>query len=130
MILRNTCPALAAVALSATALAIGPEELPPPLHALHEQGTTIAGTFPSKTGLKDSAAMAGEQAAALYVTPGGAAIAGSALDANGQEMDATVLDATVRKPVGAWVLGPATCRRCCLSVGSVPAAQRRTRHTA
>jgi len=99
MNLRNTYAALVATALSTTALAVGAEETPPALHALQKQGITIVGTFPSKTGLKAYAAMAGGQAAALYVTPSGAVIAGSALDANGQELDAAVLEAAVRKPL-------------------------------
>lgn len=100
----NIPAAVAAVALCATALAAGADELPPALQALQKQGITIVGTFPSKTGLKAYAAMAGGQAAALYVTPNGAVIAGSALDANGQELDAAVLDAAVHKPLAetAW----------------------------
>jgi thiol:disulfide interchange protein DsbG len=99
MIFKNTYAAVASFALAATALTVGAEELPSALQALQKQGITIVGTFPSKTGLKAYAAMAGGQAAALYVTPNGAVIAGSALDANGQELDAAVLDAAVRKPL-------------------------------
>ncbi len=89
----------AAAALCAITLAAKADETPPALKALEQQGITIVGTFPSKTGLKAYAAMAGGQAAALYVTPNGAVIAGSALDNNGQELDAAVLDAAVRKPM-------------------------------
>lgn len=101
---RTLSASFAAAALSAFALGSQAQEMPPALQALQKQGITIVGTFPSKTGLKAYAAMAGGQAAALYVTPSGAVIAGSALDANGQELDDAVLDAAVRKPLGetAW----------------------------
>lgn len=104
MIATRLPAVLATAALCASALMARAEPLPPALRALQQQGVTIVGPFPSKTGLKAYAAMAGGQPAALYVTPNGAVIAGTALDASAQDLDGAALDAAVRKPLGesAW----------------------------
>lgn len=91
--------AVTACLLAATATVAQAESLPPAIQALQRQGITIIGSFPSKTGLQAYAAMADGRPAALYVTPQGDVIAGTALDAGGLALDAAALDAAVRKPL-------------------------------
>ncbi len=96
---KNLCISILAAAVATVASVGSAEELPPALQALQKQGVTIVGTFPSRTGLKAYAAMAGGRAAALYIAPGGAVIVGNALDSHGQDLDEAALDAAVRKPL-------------------------------
>ncbi|CAN5126514.1 thiol:disulfide interchange protein DsbG [soil metagenome] len=89
---------------AAAALAANAEALPPALQALQKQGVTIVGPFESRTGLKAYAATVSGRPAALYITPSGAIIAGTALDNDGQALDGGALEAAARKPLGegAW----------------------------
>jgi len=81
------------------------EERPTPLRALEKQGLTVVGTFPSPGGLTAWAGYMGQQAIALYVTPDGKhVIAGTLLDAEGKDVNRSVLEKTVSKPMtdGVW----------------------------
>lgn len=96
---RPAAAAIAALSLTAAALAAPAETPPPAVQVLQKQGVTVIGPFASKTGLKAWAATAGGRPVALYVTPGGAVIAGSALDADGAPLEDAALEAAVRKPL-------------------------------
>lgn len=86
------------LALSAAALAAPPK--PAPLAALEKQGLTIVGTFPSPGGLTAYAAYMGRQPVALYLTPDGKhAIAGTLLDAQGQDLTGDALEERVAGPM-------------------------------
>jgi len=93
---------VAGVVAHSSALA---EERPAPLHALEKQGLTVVGTFPSPGGLTAWAGYMGQQPIALYVTPDGKhVIAGTLLDAEGKDVNRSVLEKTVSKPMtdGVW----------------------------
>ncbi|WP_418314846.1 thiol:disulfide interchange protein DsbG [Piscinibacter sakaiensis] len=90
---------LTATMFTASFGACAADELPPALQSLQKQGIGIAGSFQSKTGLKAYAASAGGRPITLYVTPNGHVIAGTALGADGDEVDSAALEAALRKPL-------------------------------
>ena len=96
--------ALATVALIAAIAPARADELPEPLHALQKQGVVVVGPFASNTGLKAYAALADGRPVALYLTPSGSLIAGTALDREGRESDLAALETAVHPPLGeaAW----------------------------
>ena len=95
--------ALAIVGLIAIVSPSQADELPAPIHALQKQGVVV-GTFASQTWLKAYATLADGRPIALYLTPSGRLIAGTALDEDGRESDGAALEAAVHPPLGeaAW----------------------------
>lgn len=81
------------------------QERPLPLRAMEKRGVTVVGTFPSPGGVTAWAAYSGEHPIALYVTPDGRhVIAGTMLDAEGNDTNRVALENAVRKPMtdGVW----------------------------
>ena len=96
--------ALAAAAIATTAVLAAPER-PAALQALEKQGVTIVGTFPAPGGLTAWAGYIGQRPVSLFVTPDGKhVIAGTLLDAQGEEVAEAALDKAVRGAMtaGAW----------------------------
>jgi thiol:disulfide interchange protein DsbG len=110
--LRSHLPSLAASALALGVIATaaagatgGAVSSPPALKALEAQGLTVVGTFQSPGGLTAWAAYSGQQPVALYATPDGKhVIAGTMLDADGNDVTRTALQQAVRAPMaaGTW----------------------------
>ena len=76
------------------------QDRPAPLRTLEEQGVTIVGPLPSPGGLKAWAAYSGQHPIALYGTPDGKyVIAGTMLDANGNDVNHDALEKTVAQPM-------------------------------
>lgn len=95
---------LAAAAL-ATSVVIAAPERPAALQAVEKQGVTIVGTFSAPGGLTAWAAYIGQRPVSLFVTPDGKhVIAGTLLDAQGNEVAQAALEQAVRGPMtaGAW----------------------------
>jgi thiol:disulfide interchange protein DsbG len=81
------------------------QDRPAPLRTLEEQGVTIVGPLPSPGGLKAWAAYSGQHPIALYGTPDGKyVIAGTMLDANGNDVNHDALEKAVAQPMadGVW----------------------------
>ena len=81
------------------------QERPLPLRALEKKGITVIGAFPSPGGLAAWAAYMGGRPIALYVTPDGKhVVAGTMLDAEGNDINRTALEKVVQKPMadGVW----------------------------
>lgn len=94
-----------AVAAVATTVVIAAPERPAALVAIEKQGVTIVGTFPAPGGLTAWAGYIGQRPVSLFVTPDGKhVIAGTLLDAKGNEVAETALEQAVRGPMtaGAW----------------------------
>ena len=82
------------------------QERPLPLHALEKKGITVVGAFPSPGGLAAWAAYMGGRPIALYVTPDGKhVIAGTMLDAEGNDISRAALETAARKPMSDNVWG-------------------------
>lgn len=97
--------AVLAVAAVATTVVIAAPERPAALQALEKQGVTIVGTFPAPGGLAAWAGYIGQRPLALFVTPDGRhVIAGTLLDAQGEEVASAALEKAVRGAMtaGAW----------------------------
>lgn len=99
--------ATAAVALAAvaTSVVMAAPERPAALQAIEKQGVTIVGTFPAPGGLTAWAGYIGQRPLSLFVTPDGKhVIAGTLLDAQGEEVAQAALEKTVRGAMtaGAW----------------------------
>ncbi|MBU1357275.1 MAG: thiol:disulfide interchange protein DsbG [Gammaproteobacteria bacterium] len=78
---------------------------PDTLRALESRGITVVGTFPAAGGLTAWAAFKGQTPLALYATPDGKhVVAGTMLDARGDEVNQAALEQAVAKPMtqGAW----------------------------
>lgn len=97
--------AIAAAGMLAQTCAFAQPDRPAPLQALEKQGVTIVGTFPSPGGLTAWAGYIGQQPVALYATPDGRhVIAGTLLDAEGQDVNHAALEKVVSGPMtdGVW----------------------------
>lgn len=95
---------LAVSAIVTTGVAAAPER-PAALQALEKQGVTIVGTFPAPGGLTAWAGYIGQRPLSLFVTPDGKhVIAGTLVDARGEEVAEAALEKAVRGPMtdGAW----------------------------
>ncbi len=82
-----------------------PESRPDTLHALEAKGITVVGSFPAAGGLTAWAAYMGQTPVALYATPDGKhMVAGTMLDAKGDDVNQAALQQAVAKPMtdGAW----------------------------
>ena len=109
MKLKSTYLSLAAfgavaVAVS-TSVAIAAPERPAALQALEKQGVTVVGTFPAPGGLTAWAGYIGQRPLSMFVTPDGKhVIAGTLLDAQGNEVAEAALEQAVRGAMtaGAW----------------------------
>jgi thiol:disulfide interchange protein DsbG len=85
--------------------ALAQQDKPAPLRALEDQGVTVVGPLPPVGGLKAWAAYSGQHPIALYATPDGKyIIAGTMLDAAGNDVNHDVLEKTVAQSMtsGAW----------------------------
>jgi len=94
-----------AAAAIGSSLVIAATERPAALQALEKQGVTIVGTFPAPGGLTAWAGYIGQRPLSLFVTPDGKhVIAGTLLDAKGEEVAEAALEKAVRGPMtaGAW----------------------------
>src|SRR6478672_4421284 len=106
--LRNRLRRASVLALflaGASALASAAPERPAALQALEKQGVTIVGTFPAPGGLTAWAGYIGQRPLSLFVTPDGKhVIAGTLVDARGEEVAEAALEKAVRGPMtdGAW----------------------------
>ena len=93
--------------LACVATVAGAADYPAPIQALVRQGVTVEAQFDTGTGLKGYAARAQGEALALYLTPDGKhVIAGTMLDANGQEVTGAQLRKHLPQPEfgSAWPL--------------------------
>jgi thiol:disulfide interchange protein DsbG len=89
----------------ATSVVIAAPERPAALQAIEKQGVTVVGTFPAPGGLTAWAAYIGQRPVSLFTTPDGKhVIAGTLLDAQGNEVAQAALEQAVRGPMtaGAW----------------------------
>lgn len=96
--------AIAAAAI-ATSVVIAAPERPAALRALEKQGVTVVGTFPAPGGLTAWAGYIGQRPLSMFVTPDGKhVIAGTLLDAQGNEVAEAALEQAVRGAMtaGAW----------------------------
>lgn len=94
-----------ALAAVATSVVMAAPERPAALEAIEKQGVTIVGTFPAPGGLTAWAGYIGQRPLSLFVTPDGKhVIAGTLLDAKGEEVAAAALEKKVRGAMtaGAW----------------------------
>lgn len=104
-VLALAATATIAVAAVATSAVMAAPERPPALQALEKQGVTIVGTFAAPGGLTAWAGYIGQRPLSLFVTPDGKhVIAGTLLDAQGEEVAQAALEKTVRGAMtaGAW----------------------------
>jgi thiol:disulfide interchange protein DsbG len=104
-VLALAATAAVAVAAVATSVVIAAPERPAVLQAIEKQGVTIVGTFPAPGGLTAWAGYVGQRPLSLFVTPDGKhVIAGTLLDAQGEEVAQAALEKTVRGAMtaGAW----------------------------
>lgn len=111
---HRTAAATAALTLTAAAAAAawltfsghataGPQR-PAALQALEKQGVQVVGTFPAPGGLTAWAAYVGQRPVSLFATPDGQhVIAGTLLDAQGEEVAAEALEQAVRGPMTAGI---------------------------
>lgn len=98
-----TLGAIAAAAIAAAAAMANPGR-PAALQAIEKQGVTVVGTFPAPGGLTAWAGYVGQRPVSLFVTPDGKhVIAGTLLDANGEEVAQAALEQAVRGPMTAGV---------------------------
>lgn len=104
-VLALAATAAIAAAAVATSVVMAAPERPAALQALEKQGVTIVGTFPAPGGLTAWAGYIGQRPLSLFVTPDGKhVIAGTLLDAQGEEVAEAALEKTVRGAMtaGAW----------------------------
>ncbi len=104
-VLALAATAAVAVAAVATSVVMAAPERPAALQAIEKQGVTIVGTFPAPGGLTAWAGYIGQRPLSLFVTPDGKhVIAGTLLDAQGEEAAQAALEKTVRGAMtaGAW----------------------------
>ena len=104
-VLALAATAAIAAAAVATSVVMAAPERPVALQALEKQGVTIVGTFPAPGGLTAWAGYIGQRPISLFVTPDGKhVIAGTLLDAQGEEVAEAALEKTVRGAMtaGAW----------------------------
>lgn len=97
--------AVAIAAAVATSVVIAAPERPAALQALEKQGVTVVGTFPVPGGLTAWAGYIGQRPLSMFVTPDGKhVIAGTLLDAQGNEVAEAALEQAVRGAMtaGAW----------------------------
>jgi len=96
---------VAVAAAIATSVVIAAPERPAALQALEKQGVTVVGTFPAPGGLTAWAGYIGQRPLSIFVTPDGKhVIAGTLLDAQGNEVAEAALEQAVRGAMtaGAW----------------------------
>lgn len=96
---------VAVAAAIATSVVIAAPERPAALQALEKQGVTVVGTFPAPGGLTAWAGYIGQRPLSMFVTPDGKhVIAGTLLDAQGNEVAEAALEQAVRGAMttGAW----------------------------
>lgn len=74
-------------------------DTPRAIEALEAQGLVFVQEFDVNSDLRAFAGLASDQPIAIYVTPNGEAIVGTRLDANGEPLDAVVLEELVTKPM-------------------------------
>lgn len=104
-VLALTATAAVGIAGVVTQVVVAAPERPAALQALEKQGVTIVGTFPAPGGLTAWAGYIGQRPLSLFVTPDGKhVIAGTLLDAQGEEVAEAALEKTVRGAMtaGAW----------------------------
>ena len=97
--------AVAVAAAVATSVVIAAPERPAALQALEKQGITVVGTFPAPGGLTAWAGHIGQRPLSIFVMPDGKhVIAGTLLDAQGNEVAEAALEQAVRGAMtaGAW----------------------------
>lgn len=95
---------IVAGAFAASVVLAAPER-PAALQALEKKGVTVVGTFPAPGGLTAWAGYIGQRPVSLFVTPDGKhVIAGTLLDAQGNEVADAALEQAVRGAMtaGAW----------------------------
>ena len=104
-VLALAATAAVGIAGVVTQVVVAAPERPAALQALEKQGVTIVGTFPAPGGLTAWAGYIGQRPLSLFVTPDGKhVIAGTLLDAQGEEVAEAALEKTVRGAMtaGAW----------------------------
>jgi len=104
-VLALAASAAVGIAGVVTQVVVAAPERPAALQALEKQGVTIVGTFPAPGGLTAWAGYIGQRPLSLFVTPDGKhVIAGTLLDAQGEEVAEAALEKTVRGAMtaGAW----------------------------
>lgn len=88
----------------ATFAVIAAPQRPAALQAIEKQGVTVVGTFPAPGGLTAWAAYAGQRPISLFETPDGKhVIAGTLLDAQGNQVAEAALEQAVRGAMTAGV---------------------------
>ena len=96
-VLALAATAAVGIAGVVTQVVVAAPERPAALQALEKQGVTIVGTFPAPGGLTAWAGYIGQRPLSLFVTPDGKhVIAGTLLDAQGEEVAEAALEKTVR----------------------------------
>lgn len=96
--------ALSAVVVLTSIVVVAAPNRPAALQALEQQGVTIVGTFPAPGGLTAWAGFIGQRRVSLFVTPDGKhVIAGTLLDAEGNEVAEAALEKAVREPMTAGI---------------------------
>ncbi len=104
-VLALAATAAVGIAGVVTQVVVAAPERPAALQALEKQGVNIVGTFPAPGGLTAWAGYIGQRPLSLFVTPDGKhVIAGTLLDAQGEEVAEAALEKTVRGAMtaGAW----------------------------
>ena len=104
-VLALAATAAVGIAGVVTQVVVAAPERPAALQALEKQGVTIVRTFPAPGGLTAWAGYIGQRPLSLFVTPDGKhVIAGTLLDAQGEEVAEAALEKTVRGAMtaGAW----------------------------
>ena len=104
-VLALAATAAVGIAGVVTQVVVAAPERPAALQALEKQGVTIVGTFPAPGGPTAWAGYIGQRPLSLFVTPDGKhVIAGTLLDAQGEEVAEAALEKTVRGAMtaGAW----------------------------
>ena len=104
-VLALAATAAVGIAGVVTQVVVAAPERPAALQALEKQGVTIVGTFPAPGGLTAWAGYIGQRPLSMFVTPDGKhVIAGTLLDAQGEEVAEAALEKTVRGAMtaGAW----------------------------
>ena len=104
-VLALAATAAVGIAGVVTQVVVAAPERPAALQALEKQGVTIVGTFRAPGGLTAWAGYIGQRPLSLFVTPDGKhVIAGTLLDAQGEEVAEAALEKTVRGAMtaGAW----------------------------
>lgn len=92
------------IVLSGNGLAADTKAPPPVLKSLEAQGLTQITEFDAGKDVRGFAALAGDHAIAIYVTPDGKAIVGMRVDADGKRVDEQKVDDLTLKPMTARII--------------------------